>query len=209
MEYLATFITIGIISLLAAMSPGPDLAVVTKNSLFGSRRIGIFTALGAGFGILLHVAYSLLGIGFIISQSILLFTIIKYIGAIYLLYLGYQLLKTKKETPERAEVNKPISITVAQAFKEGILTNALNPKATLFFLSIFTQVINPETPLMFQALLGLEVAVIVGLWFTSLAFIISYKPIREAFSKAHYYLMKIMGAVLILLGIRLGLQTKD
>jgi len=209
MEHLTAFITIGIISLLAAMSPGPDLAVVTKNSLFGSRKIGLFTAFGAGSGILLHVAYSLLGIGFIISQSILLFTIIKYIGAAYLLYLGYQLLKAKKDASDTLDVAQPVSITSLQAFKEGFLTNALNPKATLFFLSIFTQVISPATPLILQALLGLEVAIIVGLWFTILVFIISYEPVKKSFSKTHYYLMKIMGGALIVLGIKLAAQTKD
>jgi len=209
MEYLTPLITIGIISLLAAMSPGPDLAIVTKNSLFGSRKIGIFTSIGVGAGILLHVIYSLLGIGFIISQSIFIFTIIKYIGAIYLLYIGYQLLKTKKENVQDSNKQTLISLSKFQAFKEGVLTSALNPKTTLFFLSIFTQVIDPETSLALQMLLGLEVAIIVGLWFISLAFVISYKPIRESFSRAHYYLMKIMGAVLILLGIKLALQTKD
>jgi RhtB (resistance to homoserine/threonine) family protein len=209
MEYLTPFIAVGVISLLAAMSPGPDLAVVTKNSLFASRKTGLCTAIGVGLGILLHVAYSLLGIGFLISQSILLFTIIKYIGAGYLLYLGYQLLRTKKEDSSEEREEEKISITPYAAVKEGFLTNALNPKATLFFLSIFTQVISPETPLMLQALLGLEVAVVVGVWFTLLAFIISYEPIKKSFSKAHYYLMKLMGGALVLLGIKLAFQTKD
>lgn len=97
MEFLLPFVTIGIISLLAAMSPGPDFAVVTKNSLFGSRTTGLYTAVGVGLGIFLHVGYSLVGIGLVISQSIFIFSIIKYVGAAYLLYLGYQLLKVKKE----------------------------------------------------------------------------------------------------------------
>src|SRR3989344_3197595 len=159
---LAPFIAIGIISLLAAMSPGPDFVVVTKNSLLGSRRTGLFTAVGVGFGILLHVAYSLLGIGFVISQSILLFSIIKYIGALYLLYLGYKLLRAKKTVSSEIGVNdSKVAISALGALREGFLTNALNPKATLFFLSIFTQVIGPETPLLLQATLGAEVAVIV------------------------------------------------
>lgn len=78
MEYIAIFGTIAIISLLAAMSPGPDFIVVTKNSFSGSRAIGLCTALGVGLGIMSHVTYSLIGIGFIISQSIILFTIKEY-----------------------------------------------------------------------------------------------------------------------------------
>jgi len=209
MEYLAPFITVGVISLLAALSPGPDLAVVTKNSLFGSRRIGLFTAVGVALGILVHVAYSLFGIGLIISQSVLLFTAIKYLGATYLLYMGFQLLRVKKKNPADEVHAENISLTPWQALKEGILTNALNPKATLFFLSIFTQVIDPGTPLYIQALLGVEVALVVGIWFVTLAFIISYDPIKDRFAKAHYYLMKLMGGALILLGIRLAFVSKD
>ena len=83
MEYLAVFGTIAVISLLAAMSPGPDFIVVTKNSLSGSRGVGLCTALGVGLGILSHVTYSLIGIGFIISQSIILFAIIGVAIAYY------------------------------------------------------------------------------------------------------------------------------
>lgn len=207
---IAPFITIGIVSLLAAMSPGPDFAVVTKNSLFGSRKTGLITAIGVGLGILLHVAYSLIGIGFIISKSILLFSIIKYIGAIYLLYLGYKLLSAKRENQsEITTSSNQVSMSGFAALREGFLTNALNPKATLFFLSIFTQVINPETPLFLQATLGVEVSIIVGVWFTLLALIITYQPIKEMFSKIHFYLMKVMGGALVFLGIKLALATRE
>lgn len=209
MEFLTPFIAVGAISLLAAMSPGPDFAVVTKNSLFNSRKIGLFTAIGVGLGIFLHVAYSLVGIGLIISQSILLFSIIKYIGALYLLYLGFQLLMAKREQNEVSgeKINKHVSI--GAALREGFFTNALNPKATLFFLSIFTQVVDPETPLLIQALLGTEVAVIVGLWFVLLTLLITYSPVKNLFSRVHYYLMKIMGGALILLGVKLAFVTRD
>lgn len=209
MEFLTPFIAVGVISLLAAMSPGPDFAVVTKNSLFNSRKIGLFTAIGVGLGIFLHVAYSLVGIGLIISQSILLFSIIKYIGALYLLYLGFQLLKAKRERNEVSEEKTNAYISIGAALREGFFTNALNPKATLFFLSIFTQVVNPETPLLIQALLGTEVAVIVGLWFVLLTLFITYSPVKNLFSKVHYYLMKIMGGALILLGVKLAFVTRD
>jgi RhtB (resistance to homoserine/threonine) family protein len=210
MEYLAIFGTIAVISLLAAMSPGPDFIVVTKNSMGGSRSIGLYTAVGVGLGIMSHVTYSLIGIGLIISQSIILFSIIKYLGAIYLFYLAYQLLKAKRSGSDSDDEQFPRSITITkwQALKEGFLTNSLNPKATLFFLSIFTQVIDPTTPLFIQGLLGLEVAVIVGVWFCTLALIITHKTIAKGFHKIHYYLMKLMGGALVLLGIKLVFENK-
>jgi len=209
MEYLAIFGTIAVISLLAAMSPGPDFIVVTKNSMTGSRSVGLYTAIGVGLGILSHVTYSLIGIGFIISKSIVLFTTIKYIGALYLFYLAYQLLKAKRNGDNNNEqTTQSITITKWQALKEGFFTNSLNPKATLFFLSIFTQVIDPSTPLLIQGLLGLEVALIVGVWFCTLSFIITHKTVVKGFHKIHYYLMKLMGCALVFLGIKLAFESK-
>jgi len=209
MEYIAVFGTIAVISLLAAMSPGPDFIVVTKNSMLGSRAVGLYTAIGVGLGILSHVTYSLIGIGFIISQSIIVFTIIKYLGALYLFYLAYQLFKMKKnDKSENLETEPALHVTKLQALKEGFFTNSLNPKATLFFLSIFTQVIDPNTPLLVQGLLGLEVAVIVGVWFCTLSLIITHKSVAKVFYKAHYYLMKLMGGALVLLGVKLVFANK-
>jgi len=209
MEYTAIFGTIAVISILGAMSPGPDFIVVTKNSMSGSRSIGLYTAIGVGLGILSHVAYSLIGIGFVISQSILLFTVIKYLGAVYLFYLAYQLFKMKKNgNSEAAKIESSHRLTKWQALKEGFFTNSLNPKATLFFLSIFTQVIDPSTPLFVQGLLGLEVAVIVVIWFCTLSLIITHKSVARVFHKAHYYLMKAMGGALVLLGIKLAFENK-
>jgi RhtB (resistance to homoserine/threonine) family protein len=209
MEYIAIFGAIAVISLLAAISPGPDFIVVTKNSIGGSRSVGLYTALGVGLGILSHVTYSLIGIGVIISQSILLFTAIKYIGALYLFYLAFQLLKAKKEDiSSHHTAQSSVHLSKWQAIKEGFLTNSLNPKATLFFLSIFTQVIDPATPLYIQGLLGLEVAIIVGVWFCALSLIITHKTVAKTFHKIHYYLMKLMGGALILLGIKLAFENK-
>jgi RhtB (resistance to homoserine/threonine) family protein len=194
---------------MAAMSPGPDFIVVTKNSMSGSRAVGLYTAIGVGLGILSHVTYSLVGIGLIISQSIIVFTIIKYLGALYLFYLAYQLFKMKRNgESENLETEPSLQITKWQALKEGFFTNSLNPKATLFFLSIFTQVIEPSTPLFIQGLLGLEVAIIVGVWFCTLSLIITHKSIAKVFHKAHYYLMKLMGGALVLLGVKLVFANK-
>lgn len=211
MEYIATAVTLGIIALLAAISPGPDFVVVVKNTL-NARRVGLMTAFGVGFGILVHVTYSLLGIGLIISQSILLFSLIKYAGAAYLLYLGIQLLRAKKgedALKKMAGVEKRGGISSWRALGEGFMTNALNPKATLFFLSIFTQVIHPETPLIVQGMYGVEVALVVGIWFSALALFLTMTPIRSKFSRIQYYLSKVMGGMLIAFGIKLALQSHE
>ncbi|PIT90895.1 hypothetical protein COU17_02975 [Candidatus Kaiserbacteria bacterium CG10_big_fil_rev_8_21_14_0_10_49_17] len=210
MDISLGLLTIGSISLLAAMSPGPDFAVVLKNSIFGSRRAGLFTSLGVSAGIFVHVTYTVLGIALIISQSIFLFSIIKYLGAAYLLYLGIQLLRTKRGSMEAAEGDgESVTISDWNAFRDGFLTNALNPKATLFFLSIFTQIIGPQTPLYLQGVYGAEVALIVLAWFITLSILFTTGIAKGAFARFHYYLAKVMGVALLALGIKVAFATQD
>src|SRR5579871_852922 len=93
--YLAEFITVASLHLLAVMSPGPDFVLISRNSLVYSRKTGIYSALGLALGISVHITYSLIGIGYIISKSILIFSTIKFLGAGYLIYIGYKSLRAK------------------------------------------------------------------------------------------------------------------
>jgi len=93
--YLSAIITVAILHFLAVISPGPDFIMITRNALIYSRRSGVFAALGLALGMLVHVTYSLVGIGLIISRSILLFTILKFVGAAYLISIGYHALRAK------------------------------------------------------------------------------------------------------------------
>lgn len=205
MPYLTEFITVAIVHLLAVISPGPDFALVSKNSLINSRKAGIMTAIGLGLGITVHVTYSLIGIGLIISQSILLFSIIKYIGAGYLIYIGLKALKSKKRNPAVIDKNKNYLSSVS-AVKVGFLTNVLNPKATLFFLALFTQVINPETPLLIQVMYGAEMAFMTFAWFAGLALILSHHIVKKTLDKIMHRVEHLFGAILIALGIKIALS---
>ena len=97
--YLAEFLTVALIHLLAVASPGPDFAVVVRESVTHGRRAGTWTALGVGSAIFLHVGYSLLGIGLIVSQSIVLFNALKWAAAAYLLYIGFKALRAQPAKP--------------------------------------------------------------------------------------------------------------
>lgn len=207
MPYLTEFITVAVIHLLAVMSPGPDFAVISKNSLVYSRKTGIFTAVGLGLGIVVHVTYSLIGIGLLISKSILLFSIIKYLGAAYLIYIGYKALRSRKSTTITNPTENKKDISGLQAIKNGFLTNTLNPKATLFFLSLFTQVISPETPTLIQLLYGAEMVAMTIAWFSLVAVALSHALVKKSASLAMHYIERIFGAILILLGVKIALTT--
>lgn len=158
-EYLAQIVTITTISIFMAISPGADFVMVVRNSLTYSRKAGLFSALGVNLAIWIHVAYSIAGLALIISQSILLFSIIKYLGAAYLLYIGWKTFSAKSIPNVDASKKSSRSISNFAALRIGFITNALNPKATIFFLSIFTQIVTPETPLQMQFLYGLIISI--------------------------------------------------
>lgn len=172
--FISQLITVGIIHLFAVMSPGPDFAMVSRNSLIYSRKIAIYTALGIALGISIHVAYCILGLGLVISQSILLFNLIKYVGAGYLIYIGYKSIRSKPvDTTEAAVERATVDISKSHAVWGGFLTNVLNPKATLFFLALFTQVMDPNTPKSIQLLYGIEMMIITFVWFAFIALLFS------------------------------------
>ena len=186
-------------------SPGPDFAIVVRESVAFGRRAGVFTALGVGAGIFVHVAYSLLGIGLIVSQSIVLFNALKWLAAAYLLYIGIKALRAKPADPARAELSLEQAVRSPRAaFATGFVTNGLNPKATLFFLSLFTVVIDPHTPLRVQAGYGLYLALATALWFCLVAMLFSQPRVRAGFTRLGHWFDRLMGAVLIGLGVKLA-----
>lgn len=209
MQFLPQLLTIATIHLLAVMSPGPDFIMVTKNSIVHSRKAGIYSAIGLGLGILVHVFYSLVGIGFVISQSVVLFSIIKMIGAIYLAYIGYKSLTAKSTHLEMSSMKKEKDLTRKEAIKMGFITNVTNPKVTIFFLSLFTQVVDPATPLSWQVIYGIEMSLATIAWFTLVATMFTHNLIRARVEKFQHYVEKIMGGILIALGIRLALTKSS
>ncbi|MCU1722601.1 MULTISPECIES: LysE family transporter [Pseudomonas] len=203
--YWAEFLTVALIHLLAVASPGPDFAVVVRESVTHGRRAGTWTAFGVGTAIFLHVGYSLLGIGLIVSQSIMLFNALKWAAAAYLVYIGFKALRAKPAGAggEAIQVST-VERTPRAAFVAGFMTNGLNPKATLFFLSLFTVVINPHTPLLVQAGYGVYLALATGLWFCLVAMLFSQARVRAGFARMGHWFDRTMGAVLIALGIKIA-----
>ncbi len=203
--YWTEFLTVALIHLLAVASPGPDFAIVVRESVAHGRRAGTWTALGVGTGIFVHVAYSLLGIGLIVSQSIMLFNALKWAAAAYLLYIGFKALRARPADPVAAEAALMAGERSPRgAFVTGFVTNGLNPKATLFFLSLFTVVINPHTPLAIQAGYGVYLAFATAAWFSLVALLFSQRRVRAGFARMGHWFDRLMGAVLVGLGIKLA-----
>ncbi|QOL27321.1 LysE family transporter [Thalassotalea sp. LPB0316] len=200
---------IAMVHFLAVASPGPDFAVVLKQSIQHGRKTALYTSAGIGTGILVHVLYSLVGIGLVIAKTPSLLTGLKYVAASYFLYIAWHGLRAKP--PERAiNSDQQVKAELEQsapspfkAFSTGFLINALNVKATLFFISLFSMVISFETPTQIKALYGIYMAVATGLWFSFLSLILSHPRIRNRIITKGYWLDRIMGLVLLILAIEL------
>jgi threonine efflux protein len=209
-QYLPEFLTIALVHLLAVASPGPDFAIIVRQSLIYGKTTALWSSLGVGCGILIHVFYSLLGIGLIISQSVVAFSILKYLGALYLVYIGVKALRAKPLAGGlQLEPEAQPAPGRLRAIWTGFLTNGLNPKATLFFLSLFTVVINPETPRLIQSLYGIYMAVATALWFSGVSLFFGHPRIRKSFQKLGHWLERLTGLVLVGLGIKLATANLD
>jgi len=207
MEYLPIILTVALIHFLAVISPGPDFIMILRNSLIYSRKKGMFSAVGLGLGIMVHIIYSLVGIGLLISQSIVLFNIIKFLGAGYLIYIGVKSLLSKSSHLNLKDQEHKKDLSPFEAIKIGFLTNVTNPKATLLFLSLFTVVISPTTPFFVKLIMGVEMVAVTILWFIFVAFLVSHPLVRNRVGKVQNYAEKFIGVVLIGLGIRVAFSS--
>ena len=192
------------ITLLAVISPGPDFTMVSRNSLLLSRRAGIFTACGIGAGVLIHVSYTLIGVGMLIQQSPWLFNLLKGIGAAYLIYLGFTLLRNAIHH-DAAPTTTPAAISDLAALKTGFLTNALNPKTTIFIVSLFMQVVSPHTALGVQIGYGLFIAAVHVFWFAAVALLFSAPGVNARFLRLRRGIDRTFGGLLIVFGALLAI----
>ena len=206
--YWTEFLTIAIAHLFAVASPGPDFAVVTRQSVTGGTKAGLWTSFGVAVGILLHVGYCILGVAFIVSQSPSLFNAMKYIAALYLFYLGVQSIRQSTRLQEESmKVSMEVSVDPGKAFLLGFLTNGLNPKATLFFLALFTVIIDANTPPQIQVVYGIYRALAPFAWFAMLSKLLGRSSIRDRIMRSGVWFERAMGAILILLALQIAFNT--
>lgn len=204
MEYLPLIGTVALLNLLGAISPGPDFVMTVRNALRYSRRSGIFTSIGISLGLGVHLFYCAAGIGYIISTSNFLFSLIKFLGAGYLIYMGVGSFMDKESKLTLAEEQSGPDLSRMQAFKTGFLTNVLNPKATLFFLSLFTFVIGSDTPLYVILIISAIIILTALVWFTIVSIFFTQQKVQLAFLKYERTINRLLGGFLVLLGIKIA-----
>lgn len=206
--YWSEFGAIALAHLFAVASPGPDFAVVLRQCVTAGTRAGVWTALGVGAGILLHVGYCILGVAILLTSSPRLFSAMKFIAALYLAWLGVQSIRASLRPPT-APVT-PASDTAVRPLRAiglGFLTNGLNPKATLFFLALFAVVIDPLTPLGVQVFYGAYLALATFAWFAMLSTLLGRARVRQFLLRSGVWFERGMGIVLLVLAAQIAVNT--
>lgn len=202
---ITVWLSIALMHAFAVASPGPDFAVVMKQSLQQGRKTGVVTSLGVGSGILLHVAYSILGISILIKATPWIYHTLIYAAALYLVWMGIGGLRSKVNTGADIQEHQIKTHSAPKAFMVGFITNGLNPKATLFFLTLYTLAIPAETTLTIKCMYGLYLAIATACWFVLVSVLVSHKSVRRYYLSHGHIFDRLMGGVLIVMAIILVL----
>ena len=192
---------VGLIHLVALVSPGPDFVVACRNSLLYSRTIGIYTAVGFGLGICVHISYAVFGLSWLIANNELIFTVIQYLGAFYLMLIGIQSLRSFQSQIGQETTTASSRISPFRAVRIGFITNVLNPKATLFFLSLFSTMLNPTVRELTLVVIAVLLVVTTILWFSLVALLISLPRFTNVLKRCEKTAHQFFGVLLIGIGV--------
>ena len=191
-----------------AVIPGADFAMVLRQSIAHGRRTALFTSAGVATSILVHGSYTLLGIGVIVGQSLLLFNIIKWVGAAYLVWLAIAALRSPPPTPPAEADLAGARRGDFSAFALGFLTNLLNPKAVLFFLALFTTLVSAHTAGDLKVLYVVCMSIMLFAWFALVSVFFTTPAVRQGFFRFGRWFNRVTGITFILLAVRVALAQQ-
>ena len=203
---LETSLFIATIATLGMISPGPDFFLVIKNAARYPRLAAMMTSLGVICGVITHMSYCVAGLAVVITTTPWLFSLLKYIGAAYLIWVGIQALFSRTNSKMNLDNLTQQSVKLHTAFVQGYLCNLLNPKATLFFLAMFTQVLQINSSLGEKFWYASIIVSLSMIWWPLLVILIQSGPVRRGLAKAQKLIDKLLGGVLIALGIKVALS---
>jgi threonine/homoserine/homoserine lactone efflux protein len=197
---------VGVVAVIVVL-PGPDMALVLQNGLAGGRRAAVETAVGINAGLLVWALAAALGIAALLHASGPAFTVLKLAGAAYLVWLGLRALAAAWRGTPAAVAGRPRRRT--SPFRQGLLTNLLNPKVALVFTTLIPQFVDPGDPVMAQTLLLAAVFICMGLvWLTSYALLVAKVGELVKRSVVRRVVNAVSGAVLTALGVRLAFERR-
>lgn len=198
---LTAWLSLFTVSLLGAMSPGPSLAVVVKNTLGGGRKNGVVTAWSHAAGIGFYALLTMLGLVTVLKGYPGVFRVVSFAGALYLGWLGWKSLRSKGGVAATLAAGKEQSLR--ESARDGIMISILNPKIGLFFLALFSQVMHADVSPAGQLITVLTPLCTDGCWYTLVALLLSREKILGYLRKKAIVIDRATGLVLLLLAARI------
>ena len=205
---MSPFITFLIAATILAVTPGPGIAYVIARTVAGGRKEGLASCLGTGVGGMLHVLAAALGISLFIAQSALAFSLVKYVGAAYLIYLGMRMLLRRSGETQSLKVT---SEGPRKAFVEGVLVEALNVKTALFFLAFLPQFVSPAASLVSQLVVLGTICVALNTLVDVVAVLFAHRLLRsDAMREARARMLtRVSGVTMLGLGAYLAFAKRS
>jgi threonine/homoserine/homoserine lactone efflux protein len=195
------FAAVALAHLLAVMSPGPDFAMVTRQTLAFGRSAGVWTALGIGSAISVHVAWAMFGMGWVIERFPPFLEVLRLAGAAFLLYIGLGAIRAQPQDPDARSGERAVAGSRWRHFGIGVATNLLNPKALMFFMALCAAVITGATPVWLRIALGAWMIASTAAWFSLVSFTLGHPAVRARLVDSAHLIDRTMGAILVVLGL--------
>jgi len=181
-----------------AMSPGPSLALIIRNSITINRFAGFMTSVCHGLGMGVYAVFAVTGLSIILTANELLFQLIQIIGILFLLYLGFQFIFKKNDNIDKIKEQKSIN-----SFLQGFLIAIFNPKILIWFSAVFSQFVKIDASFYSHSILVVTASVIDGIWYIIVSLIVTSYGMNDFFQKRQGIIQKISGFILVLIGILL------
>ena len=202
MDFVQGLLLITSIHILAAASPGPDFVLVSQQTLANGKKAGLMCSIGISLGLSIHIVYSAFGLATVIANSSSALWVIKILGGGYLLYLGIKGLRSRPIKNKEVIASKVTSYSAKKSIGIGFLCNALNPKAPIYFVSLFTVVLSPDMPIYQIVIYSVWMMVIQLAWFSTVVGLLSRPAINNRFKKCGHWIDRVLGGAMIALGIK-------
>ncbi len=178
-----------------AMSPGPSLALIVRNSVTINRFAGFMTSIGHGLGMGVYAVFAVTGLSIILTTNELFFKLIQIIGILFLLYLGFQFIFKKSREIDKLNEQKSIN-----SFLQGFSIAIFNPKILIWFSAVFSQFVKIDASFFSHSILVVTASVIDGIWYIIVSIVVTSYGMSDFFQKREGIIQKISGLILVLIG---------
>ena len=201
---MTSWLALAAICAMGAISPGPSLALIIRNTVQGGQGHGVATALGHGLGVGIYALITALGLSVLITQTPLLFDLIRYGGAAFLAWLGIKALLAKPASGDSAD-EKVHAVRGRQGAFEGFMVAFLNPQLAIFFIALFSQFVHADTGWREGSIMMLTAGGIDALWYVLVALVLSRGPVLAWLKAKSFVIDKVSGLVLLGLALKVVL----